>query len=269
MPADVSVIIPTFRRPDLLAEAVCSALAQDGVVVEVLVFDDSPEGSAEEAVRAIDDPRVAYHKRAAPSGGRPALVRNEGWPLSAGRYVAFLDDDDRVVPDGYRALVQALDAKPAAALAFGRVAPFGADGAQLSHELAFFLDAAHRARRAHWSNSRLHFASGLLFDGALFVTSATLVRRAHLEALGGLDPATDLIDSTDLGVRAARGQGCLFVDREVVEFRYDAGSLIHGPEAAERMRQAYRAMHASYRKRYGVLEFTALKIFARSFKRWL
>ena len=39
---DVSVVIPTCRRPRLVVEAVRSALAQDGASVEVIVLDDSP-----------------------------------------------------------------------------------------------------------------------------------------------------------------------------------------------------------------------------------
>jgi glycosyltransferase involved in cell wall biosynthesis len=37
---DVSVIIPTFRRPSELIEAVSSVLRQDGATVEVFVIDD-------------------------------------------------------------------------------------------------------------------------------------------------------------------------------------------------------------------------------------
>ena len=43
---DVSVVIPTFRRPALLREAIASVRAQSGVAVELIVVDDSPEGSA-------------------------------------------------------------------------------------------------------------------------------------------------------------------------------------------------------------------------------
>src|SRR5262249_9697815 len=98
MPPDISVVIPTFRRPRELVDAVHSALAQTGFSIEVLVVDDSPEGSAREAIAALDDPRVSYLKRSVPSGGSPALVRNDGWPRTSGRFVHFLDDDDRVAP---------------------------------------------------------------------------------------------------------------------------------------------------------------------------
>src|SRR5690606_28623032 len=68
---DVSVIIPTFHRERELVEAIDSALSQQGVEVEVIVLDDSPEASARSVAAAIDDPRVRYVARATPSGGRP------------------------------------------------------------------------------------------------------------------------------------------------------------------------------------------------------
>jgi glycosyltransferase involved in cell wall biosynthesis len=47
---DFSVVVRTFRRPRELIEAVSSVLRQVGATIEVFVIDDSPEGSAEEAV---------------------------------------------------------------------------------------------------------------------------------------------------------------------------------------------------------------------------
>jgi hypothetical protein len=89
---DITAIVPTFRRPTQLVETVRSPLAQSGVAVEVRVIDDSPEGSAREAVESIGDARVTYTKRATPTRGRPAIVRNDAWPLARGRYIHFLDD---------------------------------------------------------------------------------------------------------------------------------------------------------------------------------
>jgi len=57
---DFSVIIPTFRRPNELLEAISSALHQQGVSVEVIVIDDAPEASAEQVVEHVGDPRVVY-----------------------------------------------------------------------------------------------------------------------------------------------------------------------------------------------------------------
>jgi glycosyltransferase involved in cell wall biosynthesis len=48
---DISVIMPTFRRPALLRTAIASVLEQKGIEVELIVVDDSAEGSA----RAVAD----------------------------------------------------------------------------------------------------------------------------------------------------------------------------------------------------------------------
>ncbi len=87
-----SVIIPTFRRPDLLAEAVASVLAQTRPDWECLIVDDG-------GGQVIDppDPRVRVVSRPTPGG--PAAARNAGVAEAAGRWLTFLDDDDRYTPE--------------------------------------------------------------------------------------------------------------------------------------------------------------------------
>jgi glycosyltransferase involved in cell wall biosynthesis len=86
-----SIIIPTYRRPGLLAEAVASVLTQTRTDWECLVVDDG-------GGQVIDppDPRVRVVSRASPGG--PAAARNTGVAEAAGRWLTFLDDDDRYTP---------------------------------------------------------------------------------------------------------------------------------------------------------------------------
>ena len=72
MAPDVSVIIPTYRRPIPLGESIRSALGQEGVDVEVHVIDDSPEGAGQPVVDAINDARVVYERMPSPTGGLPS-----------------------------------------------------------------------------------------------------------------------------------------------------------------------------------------------------
>jgi glycosyltransferase involved in cell wall biosynthesis len=178
---DFSVVIPAFRRPKPLAEAVASVLAQAGVSVEVIVIDDSPEASAEDAVARIGDARVRYLKNPAPSGGHPSAVRNLGWPLAVGAFVHFLDDDD-IVPDGHYAAVKNIfSAHQDVGVVFGRIEPFGdAPQAQLAHERAFFDDAARRALMCRRFGPRLGFTACMMFRRTLLITSAAVVRRRRL-----------------------------------------------------------------------------------------
>ena len=116
---DISVVIPTFHREAQVVEAIHSVLAQRNVSLEVIVVDDSAEGSARDAVVSVKDARVHYQLRPEPSGGRPALARNDGAKSARGRYLYFLDDDDMLEPDTLLEMSKALDATPTAGMAFG------------------------------------------------------------------------------------------------------------------------------------------------------
>lgn len=267
----ISVVIPTFRRPALLVEAVASALDQDGVAVEVLVLDDSPECSAREAVASMADPRVTYRPMAVPSGGRPALVRNEGWRLARAPYLHFLDDDDRVAPGAYRAALEAFATYPKRGVVFGRVEPFGENPGDLEHERRVFARAARCARLYGRSGSRLlPFAHTYFTPTPLFVNSACLVRREVVGAVGGYDPDLPVCEDLDFYTRAMRASGYVFLDQVVLEYRIGAGSLMHAHRAgSDTVSAAARRSYAKYRAAHGLAEFLALKVVGKLVLRWL
>jgi len=93
---DVSVVIPTRRRPDLVRRAMMSALMQEGVELEVVVVLDGEDDATKASVAAIGDRRVRLVVLASSVGGSEA--RNIGARAATGRYIALLDDDDEWLP---------------------------------------------------------------------------------------------------------------------------------------------------------------------------
>lgn len=268
---DLSVVIPTFRRPRPLAEAIESALRQEGVTLEIFVVDDSPEGAAREVVQGIGDPRVSYRCRAVPTGGNPGRVRNDAWPDARGRIVHFLDDDDRVVPGAYREVLAAFDRHPASGVVYGVVEPFGEDPAALAHERRVFGRAARRARLYHRLHAPLLVVANQLFGGStLHVNSACFIRREHLAALGGYDEQVRVVEDLDLYVRAIRAYGCVFLDRTLVEYRTGTPSLMHNAvDQTPLVATSYRHMYGKYRAAYGAVELLALKVVAKAVLQWI
>jgi GT2 family glycosyltransferase len=266
----VSVVVTTFHREQWLLEAIASARSQHGVVAEIIVVDDSLEGSARRAVEPLTagagDPVVRYVHRARPSGGHPGLVRNEGVALARAPFVQFLDDDDRLAEGALAALAGALSST-GAGVAFGRVLPFG-DEPAMSEQTAYFRRAAARARRIH--GRRRWFAAHLMFLDSLLVNSVCMVRKDAFEAADGYDGSLRCCEDVELCLRIGRDRGVAFVDQDVLHYRVGAPSIMREVRAVPHhpaMRAAYRAMGERYRARYGVLEYRSLQLLARTARR--
>lgn len=100
-PPLVSVIIPTYNRPDFLRRAVASALRQRESAefgIEILVVDDASEArySAQIQEELSGTPGVRYFRNHENRGG--GYSRNRGLKEAKGRYINFLDDDDELLP---------------------------------------------------------------------------------------------------------------------------------------------------------------------------
>ncbi|WP_082222532.1 glycosyltransferase family 2 protein [Halorubrum halophilum] len=90
-PPLVSVVIPTYNRPKMLNQAVESALNQTYSNIEILIVDDgSPQ---QPGIADRQDNQVKYIRLKENHGAN--VARNLGIEKSNGRYIAFLDDDDR------------------------------------------------------------------------------------------------------------------------------------------------------------------------------
>jgi glycosyltransferase involved in cell wall biosynthesis len=262
---DISVIIPTYRREKILPEAICSVLAQQGVTFEIIVVDDSPEGSARAAVESFGDPRVSYLPRTPPSGGRPARVRNHGAELAQGRYLHFLDDDDVLEPNALRMLSRALEARPAAGMAFGAIEPFGPDTAQLEHHRRYFKEASRIAARLRGGHQ---LSASLLFRPTVLVNSACMARRQAFIDAGGFDADIPVCEDADLWARIAHATGYVYLDQPVVRYRTGAPSLMHNlAEDDEKLHVSYRIIQAKYRRDRGLLRYLGMKLWARAILR--
>jgi glycosyltransferase involved in cell wall biosynthesis len=245
-----------------LLEAIDSALQQADVSVEVLVVDDSAEGSARAAVESVRDPRVQYIQRKEPSGGLPALPRHEGAERAKGRYLYFLDDDDILMPGTLKVMSNALDATASAGMAFGTVEPFGPDERSLRHNQQYFGRARAIARRLH---SHRELSACLVFRPSILVNSACMGRRSAYFAVGGYDIEVPVCEDADLWGRIAHSTGYVFIDRPVVRYRTGAPSMMHNlAEQDEKLHISYRRIQSKYRKIQGPFKFLARKIWVRA-----
>ncbi|PHS26459.1 MAG: family 2 glycosyl transferase [Robiginitomaculum sp.] len=122
MTPDVSVVIPTFKRPEQVKLAVNSVLLQEGVqaLVEIVVLDNDPKASAREVVAHMSKtsrwPIVYGHE---PEPG-VATARNTALRIAKAKIIMFIDDDQTAAP-GWMKSMLAVQAKTNADLVFGPV----------------------------------------------------------------------------------------------------------------------------------------------------
>lgn len=102
----VSVVIPTYMRPDRLDRAVASVVAQTFDNWELIVVNDDPTDSVRNVLPADERITCLQHDE---NRGAPA-ARNTGIQASTGDYIALLDDDDEWKPTKLERQVLVLDA---------------------------------------------------------------------------------------------------------------------------------------------------------------
>lgn len=103
----VSVIVPTFRRPEKLKAAVASLLALDypPELLELIVVDDADDPGTEGVLEPFRGGSVAVRLRSQRGLGA-AAARNAGAQAASGEIMLFLDDDFLVAPGHLRAHVE-------------------------------------------------------------------------------------------------------------------------------------------------------------------
>ncbi len=204
--------------------------------------------------------RVRYLVRGSPSGGRPAVARNEGMKLARGEFVHFLDDDDLLFDGALAALRSPLLARSEAGVSFGLVEPFGEDADAVAKEQAHFEEATRTARESR--DSRWRIARAVLFGTTPIICSSCLFRRTDALGVGGFDPTIVVYEDLDFFVRVARTHGAAFVDRPVLRRRTGQAALSRDARR-EDVLGSFARMYESYRQRFGAAEFYALKLTAR------
>jgi glycosyltransferase involved in cell wall biosynthesis len=98
---DISVIIPTLNRKEVLSRAVRSVLSQRvDASFELILADDGSTDGTELAIRK-EFPAVKYLRWEDPKG--PSFARNRAAEIAQGRWLAFLDSDDEWKPGKLKA----------------------------------------------------------------------------------------------------------------------------------------------------------------------
>ncbi|ELZ24230.1 glycosyl transferase family protein [Halosimplex carlsbadense 2-9-1] len=193
----MSVVIPAYRRADVVGRAIDSALAQTASDLEVVVVDDGSDDGTEAVVAAYDDPRVRYlaHER----NRGVSAARNTGVEASTGEYVAFLDSDDEWLPRKLERQLAVLDDRGEGwvgaycEVATADLSLLGRVGSALSERVVRSGGLAEGGRE---------LAEALVTMRVFMGPGSTLlVEREAVRAAGGFDEGLSIYEDWDLVLR--------------------------------------------------------------------
>jgi len=105
-----SDIIPTYNRKTLLKTALESVLDQTFDDFEVVIIDDGSTDNTNKMIESYEDKRIKYIYQ---KNHGVAHARNRGIEKSEGKFISFLDSDDKWVPQKLQRTFQDINEFPA------------------------------------------------------------------------------------------------------------------------------------------------------------
>ncbi len=223
----VSVVIPTYDRPEMLVKAIRSVLDQTLSDVEIVVVDD---GSPEAPTQVIDefDDRIVFHRFEENRGAN--VARSEGIKRSRGSYVAFLDDDDRWDEEKLERQVAALEANDAAGVCYTGQRLVSSDGETRRNTPSIAGDAS----------------KALLTDRYLITFSSLVVDRETIRKAGVPDPELPNLQDREWLLRLARHAEFVSIEEPLLSRRVGGHGQI--TDRYERLRDfAYPYIYRKHR----------------------
>jgi glycosyltransferase involved in cell wall biosynthesis len=186
---EVSVVVPTFNRPQYLRAAIDSVFAQTFTDWELIVADDGSEGETAAYLTALASrPKVKVLQLA--HTGNPGAVRNAACRAAQGENIAFLDSDDVWLPEKLALQIASLRSHPERGWSDTAFAVIDESGEPL------------RASR-WWPAADGWILESLIEMETVIATSSLIVRRGLLEQVGGFDHQQRMCEDYDLFLRIA------------------------------------------------------------------
>jgi len=202
----VSIVLPTYKRAHLLAQAMRSVLDQTYAHLELIVVDDNSPDDTASVVRSFDDPRIRYVKND-PNLKLPRAL-NRGFAMARGNYLTWTSDDNLLAPAAIERMVGVLA---------------GGDCDLVYADYWLFSEEDANGRPIAPQHDRL--PDTLQLDNGNHIGACFLYTRKLYEGVGDYDPELFLVEDYDYFLRAARQFCFCHIAEPLYYFRRDDATL--------------------------------------------
>ncbi len=198
----VSIIIPCFQQGRFLQECIESLQLQSHTAWEALIVNDGSTDETEVRSHALirTERRVRYFYK---SNGGVSSARNFALSFCRGKYIQFLDADDKLDFNKLSHQVQLLDRNPLIDMVYGNALYF-TDGASIGFRKHFYYGDTGDDWIEESALDKRSIVQKIL-EKNIFPICAPLFRKVFLDRVGMYDESLTHHEDWDYFLRAAIG----------------------------------------------------------------
>lgn len=192
----VSVIITTYNRCDLVAEAIESVWKQDFNDYEIIVVDDGSSDSTGEVLKKYNNVTYFYQENHGVS-----QARNQGLKLARGEFISFLDSDDLWLPKKLSAQIAVMGKNPEIKVTY-------------TDEIWIRKGKRVNPMKKHQKYSGWIFKKCLPL--CIISPSSVMLQRQVFDEVGFFDESLPVCEDYDLWLRISAGFPVVFINDTLI-----------------------------------------------------
>ncbi len=221
----ISVIIPIYNGRQYLKEAVESVARQTLLPVELILVDD---GSSDDGLSVIKNMQLPFSVvEIRQENGGQGTARNHGARLAKGKYLAFLDQDDRWYPEHLEKLIQPFAKMRRIGWVYSNLDEIDRKGQLVSISMLNKLSSKHPKTNL----------IELLSHDMFILPSASIILKEAFEAVNGFDVRLRGYEDDDIFLRLFRkGYRNVYLPQSLSQWRIYHSSSSFSARMAESRR---------------------------------
>lgn len=196
----VSIIIPCFNNDDTIVETLQSVCNQDYSAIEIIIVNDGSTDSSEKTITdfiaAANNITIQLiHQK----NSGPSVARNTGASKATGKYLLFLDADDKIASNFVSECIAVFDSKSDANLVYSEAELF-------------------EAATGKWELSNFKMPD-FLIQNCIYITA--MIKRSSFNEVGGFDESISFSEDWELWIKLIKkfGEGVYKIPKTLFYYR--------------------------------------------------
>ena len=202
----VSIVLPTYKRAQVLPHAIRSVLDQTYTNLELIIVDDNSPDNTSAVVKSFDDARIRYVKNDA--NLKLPRTLNKGFSIANGAYLTWTSDDNVFADNAIEKMVDVLQAG-------------GCDFVYADYYLFSEQDGQGRPLDIHHDK----LPDKVQLEKGNHIGACFLYTRKVYEEIGDYDPELFLVEDYDYFIRIAKRFQMCHIAEPLYYFMRDDNTL--------------------------------------------